>query len=75
MVNNQKPNSKKNKGQSTLEYIVLVTGVVAVLLIFLNPTNGVFRNAFDNTLTEGTDGMVNMAERLRDSRGTQPVGD
>jgi uncharacterized protein (UPF0333 family) len=59
---------KKKKGQSTLEYIILVTGVVAVLLIFLNPTNGVFKNAFNSTLIQGTNGMEDMANRLRYSR-------
>jgi uncharacterized protein (UPF0333 family) len=59
---------KKKKGQSTLEYIILVTGVIAVLLIFLNPTHGVFNKAFNSTLTQGSNGMEEMANRLRYSR-------
>lgn len=59
----------KKKGQSTLEYIILVTGVIAVLLLFLNPSTGVFKDAFDQTLTDGTNGMTDMANRLRYSRG------
>ena len=69
MVNIMKNSrTRKKKGQSTLEYIVLVTGVIAVLLIFLNPTNGKFKEAFENTLIQGTNGMVDMANRLGSSR-------
>lgn len=59
---------KKKKGQSTLEYIILVTGVIVVLLVFLNPQGGVFNKAFNSTLAEGTNGMLNMAQRLSGSR-------
>jgi uncharacterized protein (UPF0333 family) len=62
-----KKNGKK-KGQSTLEYIILVTGVIAILIIFLNPTNGVFNQAFNQTLRSGTNGMIDMANRLQTSR-------
>ncbi len=60
-------NTKKKKGQSTVEYIILVTAVLAVILIFLGP-NGVFRQKYNETLSTGTDGMVNMADRLKNSR-------
>ena len=66
MVKNQL--RKNKKGQSTLEYIILVTGVIAILIVFLNPTNGVFNTAFNRTLKSGTNGMENMADRLRTSR-------
>ena len=65
MVNS---NNKKKKGQSTLEYIILVTGVIAILIVFLNPTNGIFNKAFNQTLTQGTNGMNDMSNRLRNSR-------
>jgi len=58
---------RKNGGQSTLEYIVLVTGVVAILILFLGPT-GPFRKAYNDTMSQGTSGMVNMANRLAASR-------
>ena len=60
----QKP-AKKKKGQSTIEYIILVAAVIAALLIFLP---GTFRTAFNATLQSGTNGMQNMAERLMTSR-------
>ena len=59
---------KKKKGQSTLEYIILVTGVIAVLLVFLNPTTGIFNRTFNETLSQGTNGMTDMANRLRFAR-------
>jgi uncharacterized protein (UPF0333 family) len=62
-----KKNGKK-KGQSTLEYIILVTGVIAILIIFLNPNGGLFNSAFNATLKSGTNGMTDMANRLYSSR-------
>lgn len=58
---------RKKKGQSTLEYIIMVTGVVVVLILFLGP-NGIFRTAYNATLGQGTNGMEDMANRLRNSR-------
>jgi len=58
---------RQKKGQSTVEYILLVAAVLAALIVFLAP-NGVFQNAFSNTITSGTDGMANMANRLATSR-------
>jgi hypothetical protein len=59
---------RKKKGQSTLEYIILVTGVIAILIVFLRPGGGLFNTAFNQTLATGTDGMTNMANRLATSR-------
>lgn len=66
----EKP-KQKDKGQSTVEYIILVAAVIAVLIIFLGP-NGVFKNAFNQTLTTGTNGMTDMANRLSVSRPVAP---
>ncbi len=60
---------KKKKGQSTVEYIILVAAVLAALLVFLGP-NGIFRTAYNSTLTTGTNGMTDMANRLATSRPT-----
>ena len=57
----------KKKGQSTVEYIILVAAIIALLIVFLQPS-GIFRTAFNEALATGTDGMVNQAIRLRDSR-------
>ena len=59
---------KKIKGQSTVEYLILVAGVIALLLVFVGGNTGVFQTSLNSTYTKATDGMTNMAERLRGSR-------
>lgn len=58
---------RKKKGQSTVEYIILVAAVLAALILFLRP-GGVFQTAFNDTISTGTSGMQNMANRLATSR-------
>jgi len=60
---------RKKKGQSTIEYIVLVTGVIAILIVFLGPS-GIFQSAYNRALQQGTNGMEDMANRLASSRPT-----
>ena len=57
---------KKRKGQSTVEYIILVAGVLALLLVFLGP-GGVFQKSYNKTLKFGTDSMELLANRLHNS--------
>jgi hypothetical protein len=64
--NSSKPVGKK-KGQSTVEYIILVATIIAALIIFLRPS-GPFQNAYNRTLTSGTNGMEFMANVLANSR-------
>ena len=59
---------KKGKGQSTIEYIILVAAVIAAILVFA-PS---FKTAFQQTLNAGTNGMQNMAGRLSASRPPSP---
>ena len=49
---------KNKRGQSTLEYIILVTAVVAVVLVFLGPS-GFFQKTFNSTLSD-VSGVMNM---------------
>jgi hypothetical protein len=65
--NNNSTPQRKKKGQSTVEYIILVAAVLAALIIFLRP-GGVFQTAFNSTISTGTNGMQNMAQRLAGSR-------
>ena len=57
----------KRKGQSTIEYIILVAAIIGALIFFLKP-GGIFQKAFNQTYNTGTQGMVNMANRLAGSR-------
>ena len=63
---------KNKKGQSTVEYIILVTAILAALIAFLSAQNGPFQRAFNETLYSGTNGMQNMADRLAVSRPLSP---
>ena len=60
---------KKKKGQSTVEYIILVAAIIGALIIFLP---GTFQTAFNAALRSGTNGMENMADRLSASRPVAP---
>jgi hypothetical protein len=59
--------SKKKKGQSTVEYIILVAAIIAALIVFLKP-GGIFQTAYNRTLISGTNGMETMANTLANSR-------
>lgn len=60
---------QKKKGQSTVEYIILVAAVIAAVLIFVA---GPFRTAVNQTFSTGTNGMEDMANRLQTSRPANP---
>lgn len=55
---------KKKKGQSTVEYIILVAGVVAIIIIFVNSNTSIFRRTLNETYDTATSSMVNMGTRL-----------
>ena len=58
-----KQNTKK-QGQGTLEYLIMLSGVIAVLLVFMNPTKGYFRQKFNQTLAISVNSMVSVANML-----------
>jgi CHASE2 domain-containing sensor protein len=60
---------RKQRGQSTVEYIILVAAILAALIVFLKD-GGVFQTAYNQALNQGTDGMEDMANRLASSRPT-----
>ena len=62
---------KNKKGQTTLEYILVVTAVIVGLLLFLGPT-GLFRTRVQNTVDSVSNGMENMAGRISISRPLSP---
>lgn len=55
-------------GQSTVEYIILVAGVIAIIVVFAGSGNSPFRAALNRTYASATNGMENMANRLANSR-------
>ena len=56
---------KTKRGQSTIEYIILVAAVIAALLVFYGTSNDQgFRGSINKTLTYGTNGMEQMGKRL-----------
>jgi hypothetical protein len=64
---------KKKKGQSTVEYIILVTAVIAVIIFFVVNGNSPFRQRMNSTLGNATDAMVNMAQRLNGAFAPAPT--
>ena len=60
---------KKKLGQSTVEYILLFTAVVGILIAFLIGPASPFQRKVNETLSAGTEGMQDMAKRLKRSRG------
>jgi uncharacterized protein (UPF0333 family) len=55
---------KKKKGQSTVEYIILITAVITVMILFMLGDGAIFRSKVNQTLDAGTNGMLNMAQRV-----------
>ncbi len=51
------------KGQSTVEYILVVAAIIAAILIF-GSRNGIFQNALNATYDTNINSMLNMAERI-----------
>ena len=59
----------RTKGQSTVEYILLVTAVIAGILVLTNGSNSIFRRKLDNSVTMTMNGMETMANRLTNAIG------
>ena len=53
------------KGQSTVEYILLVTAVIGVVILFTSPTKGLFPQRLNQVFNETTQDMVNVASYLQ----------
>ncbi len=67
--NTQPTLRKKKKGQSTVEYIILVAAVLAAILVFVP---GQFTTTFTGVLNSAANGMTNMASRMEGSRYKNP---
>ena len=54
----------ERRGQSTVEYVLLVTAVIAVIMAISVGTNSPFQQKLTNAINKTTDGMGDMANRL-----------
>jgi hypothetical protein len=61
-------NPRAKSGQSTVEYIVLVTAVIGTIILFMNGPNSVFQRRVNETLDTTTSGMDSKASLLDSSR-------
>ena len=58
---------KNKKGQSTIEYVLLATAVVAVLIAFLGTNkDSPFGGKLNDTLDTTTEGMKTMSDRFNE---------
>jgi hypothetical protein len=55
---------RHSSGQSTVEYILLVTAVIAVVFALSNGTNSPFHKKMTNTVNMTMEGMEKEAKRL-----------
>ena len=53
----------KKQGQGTLEYLIMLAGVIAVLLVFMGP-GGFFQQSFNQTLAMSSNSMVTAVNML-----------
>ena len=53
-----------NRAQSTVEYILLVSAVIAVMVAFLVKPGGLFQARLNSTLDEVSNQMVSVANRI-----------
>jgi len=58
---------RAHKGQSTVEYILLVTAVVAVIILFTTGNNSPFQQRLNSVFNTTTQGMLNVANVLANS--------
>ncbi|MBI3618194.1 MAG: class III signal peptide-containing protein [Candidatus Omnitrophica bacterium] len=61
MLSYNEPGNRE--GQSTVEYILIVAGVLVAVLVFLS-NNGIFQNALNATYNTNINSMLNMAGRI-----------
>ena len=56
-----------HKGQSTVEYILLVTAVIGVIILFTAGNGSVFQKSMNSVFNTTTQDMLNVASRLQDN--------
>jgi Flp pilus assembly pilin Flp len=67
---------KNKRGQSTVEYVLLVTAVLAVIIAFVSGSgNGGFQSQLNTTLNQATNEMNSEAGRLSTSHAASTSTD
>ena len=61
---------KNKKGQSTVEYILLVSAVVLVIIMFTTGKSSLFQTRINSVLNETTQSMLNEASYLQQNAAT-----
>ena len=65
---------RKTRGQSTVEYILLVTAVIGVMIFFLTNKNSGLQGKLNSTLDTASNSIGNMSSRLDKSHeGSDPA--
>jgi uncharacterized protein (UPF0333 family) len=65
---------KNKRGQSTVEYILLVTAVVAVMIVFATNKNGGFQSQLNGVLGTAANEMNSQVQVLDASHNSPPGG-
>lgn len=47
-----------NRGQNTVEYLLLVVAIMAVMIAFMSPS-GTYQNGLENAMNQATVGAIN----------------
>ncbi len=55
---------KDNRGQQTIEYILLFTGVVVVTIFFVTAPNAAYKNKLNTTYLSGANVMATSTQQL-----------
>jgi hypothetical protein len=61
---------RARKGQSTVEYILLVTAVIGVIISFTAAKNNLFQSRLNTVFNETTQDMLNVATQLQTNAAT-----
>jgi hypothetical protein len=62
---------RAHKGQSTVEYILLVTAVIGVIILFTTGPNNLFQSRLANVFNSTTQDMLNVASYLQQNAAGQ----
>jgi Flp pilus assembly pilin Flp len=61
---------KNKRGQSTVEYVLLMTAVVAVIIAMVTSNKGGLQGQLNSTLNTAIEGIGTMGDRLAGSQQT-----